>query len=100
MIPLEVTPMIPEFTNVFPEDNALIPLEVIPVITEFTNVCLKDGTPIHFEVTLVIMKFINDFSEDLPDELPPMCDTQHIELVSRASHPDLPPQKMDPTMHI
>ena len=123
LIPLEVTPMILEFTNVFPEDNTLVPLEVAPVImefinafpvdntliplevtsviTEFTDFSSKDSTPIHSEVNPVITEFIIIFSEDLPDELSPTRDTQNAsELVSGASLPDPPPQRMDTAMHI
>ena len=68
-----------------------IPLEVTPVITEFTDVSPKDTTLIHSEVTLVITEFINVFFEDLPDELSPR-DIQHaIELVSGGSLSNLPP---------
>ena len=55
-IPSEDTLVIMEFTDAFPKDSTLVPPEVTPVITEFIDV----------------------FSENLPNKLPPMHDTQHV----------------------
>ena len=54
-------------------------------------------SPLLLTLSPVITELVDVLSEDLPSKLPPTHDTQHaIELVSRASLPDLPHHRMDP----
>ena len=60
------------------ESDSTIPRKVTPIIKEFNDV----------------------FLEDLPDKLPSMCNIQHaIDLVPRASLPNLSHYRMNPTEH-
>ena len=82
------------------ESSNLSPLEIIPVITEFTDVSPKHNTLILPGVTHVITKFVV-FSEDFPDKLSPTRDIQHtIELVSGASLSDLSQHRIDLVKYI
>ena len=52
------------------------------------------------EVKSVLQEFKDVFPKELPDHLPPMCDIQHaIDFVPRATLPNLPHYRMNPTKH-
>jgi len=52
------------------------------------------------EVKEVLREFLDDFPSELPDALPPMRDVQHaIDFVPRATLPNLPHYRMNPSEH-
>jgi len=54
-----------------------------------------------WSLTPVIDEFVDVFPEDLPDQLPPMCDIQRaIDLVSGASLPNLLHYRINPTERV
>ena len=63
--PLEVVPVIIEFTDISRKDSTPIPSEVTPVITKLTDVFPKNSTPNLLEVSLIITESVV-FFEDLP----------------------------------
>lgn len=62
---------------------------------------LESASECPLEVELILRKFQDMFLEDLPDELPPMHDIQHvIDLIPEANFPYLPHYQMNPIEHL
>ena len=76
-------------------------VEVSSVTTEFTDIQPKDSTLIFSKPIHVITGIAEVLHKDLLDRLQLMRDIQHvIDLTPRASLPDLPHRRIDPTIHI
>ena len=69
---------------------------VILVAREVTN-----DSQEHIPSVTIMKEFADVFPEELSDNLPPMRDIQHaIDFISRATLPNLPYYKMNPTKHV
>ena len=55
----------------------------------------------HPQEVVEMLEVLEDFKDDLPDHLPSLGDTQHaIDLVPKATLPNLPYYRMNPTEHL